>query len=34
MHQWIKDVNQDSWHPQLTVKGHFGAVSDLDWDQY
>ena len=30
MHQW--QCENGTWHPQLTVKGHFGPVSDLDWD--
>jgi elongator complex protein 2 len=33
MHQWRKN-NDGRWLPQLTVKGHFGEVTDLDWDQH
>jgi len=33
MHQWKKSA-EGRWVPQLTVKGHFGEVSDLDWDQH
>jgi elongator complex protein 2 len=33
MHQWKKSV-EGRWVPQLTIKGHFGEVSDLDWDQH
>jgi hypothetical protein len=25
-----KDI--ELWQPELTVKGHFGEVTDLDWD--
>lgn len=31
MHQWKKSAD-GKWVPQLTVKGHFGEVTDLDWD--
>ena len=30
MHQWRR--LDSKWLSELTVKGHFGAVSDLDWD--
>ena len=33
MHQWKKSI-EGRWVPQLTVKGHFGEVSDLAWDQH
>ena len=33
MHQWKKSA-ESRWVPQLTIKGHFGEVSDLDWDQH
>lgn len=32
MHQWKRVEGR--WLPQLTVKGHFGEVTDLDWDQH
>lgn len=34
MNQWKKKVESDliNWVPQLTIKGHFGEVCDLDWD--
>lgn len=33
MHQWKKSEG-GKWIPQLTIKGHFGEVTDLDWDQH
>ena len=30
MHQWRREDGR--WLSELTVKGHFGPVSDLDWD--
>ena len=32
MHQWRRQ--EGAWKAELTVKGHFGPVSDLDWDQH
>lgn len=32
MHQWER--SNESWKPTLTVKGHFGEVTDLDWDHH
>ena len=34
MHQWIRNQETMAWTPQVTVKGHFGEVSDLDWDEH
>lgn len=38
MHRWDKIKNEDGeshqWVHQLTIKGHFGEVTDLCWDQY
>ena len=34
MHQWKRASDGGFWQPQLTVKGHFGEVTDLDWDQH
>ena len=34
MHQWKRDAETDQWKSQLTVKGHFGEVSDLAWDEH
>eukprot|EP00347_Sterkiella_histriomuscorum_P000283 403376473 len=38
MNRWDKEQIPESdsfkWSPQLTVKGHFGEVTDMDWDQY
>lgn len=33
MHQWKRN-QEGRWIPQLTIKGHFGEVTDLDWDQH
>ena len=34
MHQWQREEDGAPWRGQLTVKGHFGAVSDMDWDEH
>ena len=34
MHQWSREDSENSWKTQLTIKGHFGPVCDLDWDQH
>ena len=34
MHQWRRESEGAPWRGQLTVKGHFGAVTDLDWDEH
>lgn len=34
MHQWLRDNQTGKWNTQLTVKGHFGSVTDLHWDQH
>ena len=34
MHQWHQEEESGLWKSQLTVKGHFGAVRDLAWDQH
>lgn len=34
MHQWKRTGESGKWVPQLTIKGHFGEVTDLDWDQH
>lgn len=30
MHHWRKQSGK--WQPALTLKGHFGEVTDLDWE--
>ena len=32
MHMWSR--SDDNWFPKLTIKGHFGPVTDLDWDHH
>jgi len=34
MHQWKRAPETDHWSSQLTIKGHFAEVSDLDWDEH
>lgn len=34
MHQWERASHDDAWQPTLTIKGHFGPVTDLDWDHH
>ena len=34
MHQWKQNRETQAWTPQVTVKGHFGEVTDLDWDEH
>lgn len=36
MHQWARNsANNDApWKGELTVKGHFGPVTDIAWDQH
>jgi hypothetical protein len=31
---WKRPSSEESWSTKLTVKGHFGEVSDLDWDHH
>ena len=33
-HLWKRNINDESstWKSELTIKGHFGEVSDLAWD--
>ena len=33
MHNWKRNA-EGRWLPKLTVKGHFGEVTDMDWDQH
>jgi elongator complex protein 2 len=33
MHQWERKEDE-TWQPTLTIKGHFGEVTDLDWDHH
>jgi len=32
LHRWR--LESEVWMPRLTLKGHFGEVTDLDWDQH
>jgi elongator complex protein 2 len=34
MHYWQRNSKEAPWQPKLTIKGHFGEVSDLDWDHH
>jgi WD40 repeat protein len=34
MHLWRRLSSEEPWVPKLTVKGHFGEVTDLDWDHH